>query len=109
MDRIVRQIKEASKTPLPSSRGALQRAVTQAKKAHQQKRQTPANVEKAAVVTKTTEKTPAEKAVGKTSEAWGRKKRKRTAYKVAIKIAIENDEPKEDALQMGRKAYAECL
>ena len=118
MDRIVRQIKEASEKPLSASRGSLQRSVTKAGGGGRNKKgktvaeeKTPTKKAAIPLVAKATPpgKKAVKKAVEGMSEAYERKKRKHTASKQAIKIANESGESKEDALQMGRNAYAECL
>ena len=102
--KIIRRIQLASSTPLPSSRGSVQRAVTQATKVKPIKK-TPKKPDGGTIAKK-----PCNDDVAKQKTiAYETKKRKRKAFKAAQKKALEIDgKTPNEALFMGRQAYAEC-
>ena len=101
---IVRKIQLASSTPLPSSRGSLQRAVTKGTKGKPIKK-TPAKPEGGTVA----KKSCSEDVAKQKTIAYETKKRKCRAFKAAKKKALEIDgKTPDEALFMGRQAYAEC-
>ena len=101
---IIQKIQAASSTPLPSSRGSVQRAVTQATKGKPIKK-TPTKPDGGTVAKK-----PCSDDVAKQKTiAYEIQKRKRRAFKAAQKKALGIDgKTPDEALFMGRQAYAEC-
>ena len=101
---IIRRIQLASSTPLPSSRGCVQRAVTKATKGK------PVTKSKAKPEKVTVAKTSCNDDVAKQKQmAYEIKKRKRKASKAAKQKALEIDgKTPAEALFIGRQAYAEC-
>lgn len=99
---LILRIMEASSTPLPSSRGALQRNVTN-HEATPKKTHKPTATKSASVVT------PTKTQPSLTTTAYQLKKRKSLAYKHARKQALDEGETAEEALARARQAYADCV